>query len=389
MKGVQRVKPLAVGLLGCGDVSDIYFRNCAAFESLQVVACASLHRENALAKARQYGIERACAVEELLSSPEVEAILNLTSPQVHAELSLAALTNGKHVYTEKPLALTLRDGAALLETARSRGLRIGSAPETFLGARLQACRRAIDSGLIGEPVGASASVVSPGHEWHHPNPDFFYKQGAGPVLDMGPYYLTALVSLLGAVRRVSGFSRATFPERVIQSLPRRGELIRVEVATHVAGTLEFASGAIATVIASFDVWDSELPRIEIYGTEGTLCIPDVDPLEGPNIFGGKVLLRTRERSRWRGTPRPQGLEEWDTLPVGSAYSKNSRGLGLADMAYAIRSNRPHRADGRLAYHVLEVALGLLEAAQNRTCVQIASRCERPEPLSQDFPAVPL
>jgi len=380
------MKPLAVGLLGCGDVSDVYFRNCARFESVRIVACASLHDEKARAKAAQYSIPRVCTINELIEAPEIDAILNLTAPQVHAELSKAALASGKHVYTEKPLALSLPDGTELLRMADSGGLRIGSAPETFLGARLQACRRAIDSGLIGEPSGASAFVVSPGHEWHHPNPDFFYKPGAGPVLDMGPYYLTALVALLGPVQRVCGFSRITFPQRVIQSLPRRGERVDVEVATHIAGTLEFESGAIATVIASFDVWDSELPRIEIYGTEGTLCIRDVDPLQGPNVFGGEVLVRTRDRSRWRGTPRPGGLEHWDTLPLGNAFTENSRGLGLADMAYAIRNNRPHRANGRLAYHVLEVALGLLESAETRSYREIASTCERPGPLPEGFPA---
>jgi predicted dehydrogenase len=319
-----------------------------------------------------------------MSAAEIDAVLNLTSPQAHAALSLAALASGKHVYTEKPLALSLADGAQLLETARTHGLRIGSAPETFLGPRLQACRRAIDSGLIGEPIGAGAFVVSHGHEWHHPNPDFFYKKGAGPVLDMGPYYITALVALLGPVRRVSGFARASFPERVIETAPRRGAVISVEVATHVAGTLEFESGAIGTLIASFDVWDSELPRMEVYGSEGTLCIPDVDPLEGPNVFGGKVLVRTRARARWRGTPRPPGLEEWDELPVGTSFAENSRGLGLAEMAMAMEAGRPHRASGELAYHVLEVALALLEACETHGCRNVTSTCERPAPLPVDF-----
>jgi predicted dehydrogenase len=380
------MQKLSVGLLGCGDVSDIYFKNCARSEALQIVACASLHVQKARDKAAQYSIPRACSVDELFRAPEVEVILNLTSPQVHAELNLAALAAGKHVYTEKPLASTLAEGAKILEQAKSRHLRVGSAPDTFLGARLQACRRALDSGLIGQPVAAAAFVVSPGHEWHHPNPEFFYKPGAGPVLDMGPYYLTALVSLLGPVRKVSGFSRITFAQRTVQSLPRRGEVFPVEVATHVAGTLLFASGAIGTMIASFDVWDSELPRIEIYGTTGTLRIADVDPILGPNIFGGQVLFRTRETSRWRGIPRPAGLEEWDQLPVGSAYTENSRGLGLADMAYGIRNARPHRASGELAFHVLEVSLGLLRAAETETSVPIQSTCERPAPLPESFPS---
>jgi predicted dehydrogenase len=351
---------------------------------VRIVACASLHVEKAHAKAAQYSIPRACTVDELLQAPEVDTVLNLTSPQAHAALSRAALLNGKHVYTEKPLALSLSDGAELLEIARTRGLRIGSAPETFLGARLQACRRAIDAGLIGEPVGASAFVVSHGHEWHHPDPEFFYKRGAGPVLDMGPYYITALVSLLGPVRRVSGFARTTFSERTVETEPRRGARIAVEVATHVAGTLEFASAAVGTMIASFDVWDSELPRMEIYGTEGTLCLPDPDPLEGPNIFGGTVLVRNRARSRWRGTPRPNGLDDWDELPVGTSFAENSRGLGLAEMAMAIDAGRPHRANGALAYHVLEVALALLEASETRTSREIASTCERPASLPEGF-----
>jgi len=374
------MKKLSVGLLGCGDVSDIYFKNCARSEAVRIVACANRHVEKARAKAAEYSIPKACSIDELIHAPEVDVILNLTSPQVHGELNLAALEAGKHVYTEKPLASTLSEGARILQEARSRGLRVGCAPDTFLGARLQACRRAMDSGLIGQPVAATAFVVSPGHEWHHPNPEFFYKPGAGPVLDMGPYYLTALVALLGPVRKVSGFSRTTFPRRTVQSLPRRGEVFTVEVATHVAGTLQFANGAIGTMIASFDVWDSELPRMEIYGTEGTLRIPDVDPILGPNIFGGPALFRTRDRSRWRGIPRPEGLEEWDTLPVGNVYTENSRGLGLADMAFGIAGDLPHRASGELAYHVLDVSLALLRAAETGTSIAVDSTCERPDPL---------
>ncbi len=374
------MKPLAVGLIGCGDVSDIYFANCSRFASVTIVACASRTAEHARAKAARYGIPRVYGVEELVAAPEVEAILNLTSPQAHVPITRAALESGKHVYTEKPLALSVTQGADLLELARRRGLRVGSAPETFLGARLQACRRALDDGLIGEPVGASAFVVSPGHEWHHPNPAFFYERGAGPVLDMGPYYLTAVVTLLGPVRRVSGFSRTTFPVRTIPAGPRRGQTMPVEVATHVAGTLELDGGLPVTFVASFDVWDSSLPRIEIYGTKGTLCIPDPDPIHGPNIFGGPLLVRTRERSRWRGSPRPAGLEEWETLPVGGAYTENSRGLGLAEMADAIREGRPHRADGALALHVVETALALLEAAEAGESRRVSSTCTRPAPL---------
>ena len=348
------MKKYNVGLLGCGDICDIYFKSCLSSEILNMAACASLHEEKAHRKAQEYNIPKACSIVDLINDPQIDIILNLTVPEVHGKFNLAALEAGKHVYSEKPLAAVLEDGQNIIALAKSKGLKVGCAPDTFLGGRLQTCRKAIDEGLIGEPTAAAAFVVSPGHEWHHPNPEFFYKPGGGPLLDIGPYYLTALVSLLGPVKSCCGFSKTTFPERTVLCGPKLGEHIKVEVPTYFSGTMEFSIGVIGTITASFDIWDSQLPRIEIYGTAGTLCIPDVDPLEGPNVFGGPVLIKTKETSRWRGVPRKPELRDWDELSVIHKYNENSRGLGLSDMAYAIRDRRPNRASGEMAYHVLEI-----------------------------------
>jgi predicted dehydrogenase len=373
-----------VGLLGCGDICDIYFKNGLRSEILTMAACASLHEEKAHRKAQEYNIPKACSIDDLINDPQIDIILNLTVPEVHAKFNLAALEAGKHVYSEKPLAAVPEDGQTIIALAKSKGLIVGCAPDTFLGGRLQTCRKAIDEGLIGEPTAAAAFVVSPGHEWHHPNPEFFYKPGGGPLLDIGPYYLTALVSLLGPVTSCCAFSKTTFPERTVLCGPKSGESIKVEVPTYISGTMEFSTGVIGTITASFDIWDSQLPRIEIYGTAGTLCVPDVDPLEGPNLFGGPVLIKTKETSRWRGVPRKPELQDWDDLSVSHKYNENSRGLGLSDMAYAIRDGRPHKASGEMAYHVLEIGYALLESAKNRQYYHLSSTCNRPDPLPVDF-----
>lgn len=235
-------------------------------------------------------------------------------------------------------------------------------PDTFLGAGLQTCRKVIDDGLIGEPIGATAFMTSHGPEDWHPDPEFVYQAGGGPMLDMGPYYLTALVALMGPVRRVCGSARITFPERVIGSEPKRGQVMKVEVPTHVAGVLDFASGAVGTILMSFDVWAAELPRIEIYGTEGSLSLPD------PNTFGGPVRLKRAKDKRWR------------TVPLTHGYAENWRGIGVADMASAIGSDRPHRASGDLAYHVLDIMHAIQDASQASRYVALGSTCGRPAPL---------
>jgi predicted dehydrogenase len=354
--------PVSVGVIGCGTISSIYLQMAKRLRILDVQACADLYLERAQARATEFDIPRACSVEALLADPEIEVVLNLTVPAAHAEITLAALEAGKHVYTEKPLAISRIDGRRVLDEAKERRLRLGSAPDTFLGGGLQTCRKLIDDGWIGEPVAAVAFMMSRGPERWHPDPAFFYQQGAGPMLDMGPYYLTALVSLLGPIRRVTGSARITFAERTITSQPRFGATIPVTTPTHIAGVLDFASGAVGTIITSFDVWASNVPRIEVYGTHGSLSVPD------PNTFGGPVRVRRA------------GAEAWSELPLTHGYTENSRGIGLAEMAYALRSGRPHRADGDLAYHVLDVMQAFEESSEQGQHVEMSSTCSRPAPL---------
>ena len=381
------MKPFKVGVIGIGDICDIYFTNLRKYEVVEVVACAGRDLGKAQRIAAKYGIAKAYANGfDLIADPEIDIILNLTTPGAHFELNQAALLAGKHVYTEKPLAATFAESKILIDLAAEKGLYVGSAPDTFLGSRLQTCRELIDSGVLGEILGASAFVVSHGHEWFHPNPAFFYQVGGGPLLDIGPYYMTALLSLLGPIRTCAGMARKTFAQRVIESEPRRGEVIDVEVDTHITGTYEFASGAIATIIASFDVWDSELPRLEIYGTKGTICLRDIDPLGGPNLFGGEMLLRTRENYRWIGLPRQEPLPDWKVVPVNHPFSENSRGIGLADMAYAIIQQRPERASGRMALHQIEAMEGLIRSAHDKQYYTMTTTFEQPAPLPVDFPA---
>ncbi len=355
-----------IGIIGCGNISDIYLQAGEKFPILDLIACADLDEERAAAKAAQYGI-RAESVDGLLADPAIDIVINLTIPAAHAAVDLAAIQAGKSVYGEKPLALSRDDGAAVLDRAAQAGVRVGSAPDTFLGAGLQTCRRLIDEGVIGEPVAATAFMVGHGHEHWHPNPEFYYKAGGGPLFDMGPYYLTALVALMGPIRRVSGATRVTFPQRTISSQPFAGQVIDVEVPTHVSGLLDFANGAIGTMIMSFDVWSSTLPWLEIYGSEGTLRLPD------PNTFGGPVSYR-------RGRD-----EEWVDVPLAFSYAENSRGIGAADMAHALRSGRPHRASGEMAQHVLDIMQALGDASDAGRHVTLSTTCVRPAPLQADLP----
>ena len=350
-----------IGIIGCGNISDIYLQSNEKFSAIEIVACADIMPERAEAKAEQYGI-KALSVDDLLAELSIDIVINLTIPDAHAEVDRAVLSAGKSVYGEKPLALNRADGKAILDLAADKGLRVGSAPDTFLGAGLQTCRKLVDDGVVGEPVAATAFMLNHGHEHWHPAPEFYYKSGGGPMYDMGPYYLTALVSIMGPVKRVTGSTRRTFAERTISSEPLDGTVIDVEVPTHINGVLDFANGAIATVITSFDVWSSTLPFIEIYGSEGTLRLPD------PNTFGGPVYVK-------RGRD-----EVWDEIPLSHIYDENSRGLGVADMAAAIVGGRPHRASGEMAYHVLDIMAAIHDASDNGEHVMLESTCARPAAL---------
>jgi predicted dehydrogenase len=348
-----------VGIIGCGNISGIYCQNVQALEILHLAAFADLVPERAQAKATEFGA-RACPVDELLADPDIEIVLNLTVPKAHEEVALAAIEAGKSVYNEKPLAVTRDGGRRILEAAEAKGVLVGCAPDTFMGAGIQTCRKLIDDGWIGDPVGATAFFTCRGHEIWHPDPEFYYEVGGGPMLDMGPYYLTALVALMGPVRRVTGSTATTFPHRTITSKPKYGKKVEVEVPTHAVGVLDFAAGGIATIMTTFDVWAAELPRIEVYGTLGTLAVPD------PNTFGGPVRI-------WLNG-------EWSDVPLSHGYAENGRGLGLADMAYALRSGRPHRANGRMAYHVLDVMESVEDANRSGRHLGLESTCEKPAPL---------
>ncbi|MCB9451520.1 MAG: Gfo/Idh/MocA family oxidoreductase [Anaerolineaceae bacterium] len=357
-----------VGIIGCGNIFPQYIRGCRLFEILDVIACADADLSRAQARAEEFGGGlRACSVDELLNDPEIEIVVNLTIPSAHAEISLAAIAVGKHVHSEKPLAVTREDGKRVIAAAKVKGVKVSCAPDTFLGGGLQTCRKLIDDGAIGVPVAATAFMAGHGPEDWHPNPSIFYQVGGGPMFDMGPYYLTALVHLLGPVRRVTGSARISFPERTSTKNPAlAGKSVHVEVPTHLAGVLDFQSGAIGTLVTSFDVWHHQLPRIEIYGSNGTLSVPD------PNTFGGPVLLRQADDNTWREIPL--------------AYSADvGRGIGTADLAYAVRSGRGHRASGEMAYHVLDMMHAIGEASERGLHMMLESSCAQPIPLPLNLP----
>lgn len=358
MKG-RRVK---VGIVGCGTICPYYCEPMQKLKILDIFACADLVGRNAESMAEKFGIPHVLSVEELVSHPEVEIVLNLTIPAAHAEVALKAIRAGKHVYNEKPIAATAEQGRRILQAARKHKVLVGSAPDTFLGGGLQTCRKIIDDGWIGEPVAASANFMCHGPESWHPSPDFYFKKGAGPLMDMSPYYLNALVNMLGPIAGVQGCAKRTFKKRLITSEPRFGERIEVEIPTHISAIFEFANGAMGTLTFSYDVWAHQQPCIEVHGTLGSLSVPD------PNTFGGPVRFRGKNDTKWKDVPLTHG------------YTEQFRGLGVADMAYAIPGKRKHRASGDLGYHVLDVTTSILRAAESGKRLKISSKCPRPAPL---------
>lgn len=352
-----------IGIIGTGSIFGAYVKGCRAFDILEIAACADIDSLKAEDKAEEFEVSRACSVEDLLADPEIKIVVNLTVPKAHAEVSLAAINAGKHVYSEKPLAVTRRDGQKILTAARQKGVLVGCAPDIFLGGHQQTCRKLIDDGWIGEPVAAVAFLPGHGHgpESWHPNPDFFYQTGGGPIFDMGPYHLTALINLLGPVKRITSLARISFPERIATSEMHRGRRIPVEVPTHVVGALDFVGGPVATITLSFDIWAAKLPHLEVYGSEGTLSATD------PSLFRGSVWIRRA------------GADEWSEMPLTHS-AEVGRGIGVADMAYAIASGRPHRASGELAYHVLDILCAFEESSESGRHIEITSRCSRPAPL---------
>lgn len=362
MHETQTMDPLNVALIGTGNISEAYIKGCRAFDALNLVACADLNLDKARSVAAKYEIPQVKTVEALLADPAIDLVINLTVPLAHAEVSLAVIASGKHLYSEKPLAAAFDDAQRIVKAAAEAGVRIGCAPDTFMFAPHQRCRQLIDAGAIGQPVAAIGCMASRGPESWHPNPDFFYQPGGGPMLDMGPYYITALVHLLGPAARVTGSARSSFSERIAGD----GHRIPVNVATHVTGTIEFQSGVIATLIISFDVAGHRLPLMEIYGSESTLAVPD------PNGFEADVKTYDPATKTWV-THDLLHPPEW------------ARGIGVADMAYGIMTGRPHRASGELALHVTEIMFAFEEAARSGRRIDLTTTCQRPKALPIGLP----
>jgi len=355
-------RKVKIGLIGCGSISRAYFAGCKRYDILEVIACADLDLKRAKQVAKVNGV-RGCTVDELLADPEIDIVINLTIPQAHAPVNERILNAGKHAYVEKPFGLDLKEARRVIALAKRKNLLVGGAPDTFLGGGVQTSRQLLDDGLIGKPVAGTAYCMSPGHESWHPSPEFYYKHGGGPMFDMGPYYITALVNLLGPVARVSGATAASFKHRTITSKPLNGKRVKVEVPTHYSGTLEFANGAIVTVIMSFDVIRGvDQPPITLYGSEGTMLVPD------PNTFVGPVKVKLK------------GETEFTERPLTHS-DQRLRGTGVADMAYSIlRKRRKYRCNGELVTHVIEVMSAFEKSSNSGRHVNIKTPMTRPKLL---------
>ena len=364
---------MKVGVIGCGNISAAYLQLSSLFTGYEITACADINPEAAKARANEFAIE-AHTVESLLQQPGVELVINLTVPVAHYEVSKLCLTSGKHVYSEKPYVLTLAEGESLKKLAADNELRIGSAPDTFLGGAHQAARNFIDNNGAGTIIGGSCAVQSSGMESWHPDPDFFFQVGGGPILDIAPYYVTNLVQLLGPVKSVVAMGNKPAEQRTITSEPRAGDKIDVEVDTSVRAILEFHSGAQVSLVASWDVRSHEHNHMELYGTTGTVYVPD------PNRFGDVVRVNNGETETVLQPLPTLGTPNYEDGDNGSIA--NYRGIGLADMVAAITNGRPHRCNGDLATHVIDVLTSILTATSNRQYIELATTCERPQALDE-------
>jgi predicted dehydrogenase len=358
------MRSIKIAMIGVGAISGIYLENITkTFKEIKLIGVCDLIRKRAELAKEKYNIPKIYdTMHDAFMDKEVDIILNLTRPSEHYEVTSLALNAGKHVYSEKPLGATLEEGEKLVALAENMKLMLGGAPDTFMGAGIQSCRKLIDDGYIGQPIGAAAFMICHGHETWHPDPEFYYKHGGGPMMDMGPYYITALVNLLGGVAGVTGVVKSSFPQRTITSEPKSGTIINVDVPTHVTGILNFDSGATATILTTFDVFYKQQARFEIYGTGGTMIVPD------PNYFGGCIQLLRPEDG------------EYKEMPLVFDYKENSRGLGLADMAKALQTGRSFRADYHQTYHVLEILTSFEKSSKARAYLPLKTKYTRGEPM---------
>ncbi|MEM7735502.1 MAG: Gfo/Idh/MocA family oxidoreductase [Deinococcota bacterium] len=359
-------KTMNVGLIGAGNISDAYVRGLSLFEAVNLVAISDIDVPRANAKAQEHGIAKGYSVDDLFADDDVQMVINLTIPMVHAEVSLNALNAGKHVYSEKPLSVKREDAKQLVDTAAANKLGLGCAPDTFLGGGIQTCRKLIDQGVIGKPVAASAFMMRFGVEAWHPSPFSFFQYGGHPLFDMGPYYLNALVNLLGPIKSAVGLTQTGITERIIGSKPHAGTRLDIGAPIHNTALLETHAGQAITLIVSGEIIGSKLPNIEIYGDEGALVVPD------PNTFGGPIYVKQK------------GQSDWQEVAVDSAYgyTTNVRGLGAADLAMSLQDDRPARAGANLAYHVVDTLQTIHEAAEARRYLDVQSTVERPARLPE-------
>lgn len=362
-----------VAVIGCGHVSGEYFQSFPMHREIELAACADLDGGLAAKQAETYNIPKALHPDELLADPEIEIVVNLTPPAVHADVSLATIAAGKHVFSEKPLATTLEESERIVSAAREAGVLLGCAPSTFLGGPLQTLRKVVDDGWIGEPRAATAFFSFRGGEHWHPNIDPFYAKGAGPMLDIGCYLISTLLNIFGPAERVAAIAK-----KYTDTRPRPGgtpgvDDIKIDVSTHAAGTIEFASGPVVTMITSWELWATKLPFIEIYGTQGSVSVPYDD------VWGGQPVVRRGEPSDLAYIPTKPGGGTWREAPV-THNNKAHRAVAIADMASALRNGTPFRANHELAHHTLEVMLAFDESSQSNEIVALQSTCERPPAL---------
>ena len=376
------MKPVNVAMIGVGCISGIYLDNITkVFKDIKLIGVCDLVRERAENAQKKYEIPKLYeTMYDAFADPEVELVLNLTRPYEHFAVSKAALEAGKHVYSEKPLGASLEEGQELVRIAQTKGLMLGGAPDTFLGAGIQTCRRLIDDGYIGDVVGSAAFMICRGHESWHPDPDFYYQRGGGPLFDMGPYYITALINLLGGIRSVYGYAYTSYPTRLITANPHKGEIIKVNTPTHIESFLHFDSGITVSLLTSFDVYSTRQTNIEIYGTKGTLYVPD------PNCFGGNLVVGSGEVGAATAIVFHNGETGKDeTYPVTFDYAENSRCLGLDDIAVAIETGRPGRTTFKQTFHVLEAMAGVLKSAETGEPYVMTSHFDREAPMDPTLP----
>ncbi len=369
-------KEYGVGIIGCGNISESYFALIPLFRNLKLVACADLNPAASQARAQTYGV-KAQEIDALLANAAVDVVVNLTIPEAHYPVSKRALEAGKHVYSEKPFVLTLEQGEDLRRIADAGGLKVGSAPDTYLGGSQQFVRHLIDSGRVGKIMSGTAHVLGPGMESWHPNPDFFFAPGGGPILDMGPYYINALVNFVGPVKRVVAFSNRAHEHRTIGSGPRTGEKVPVTIATNTHAILEFVNGAQISLMASWDVWASRHQHIELYGTDGAIFVPD------PNFFGGPVELAGNDGA----AAGPVTVWDHPLTAKNFAFSwgteANYRGVGLADMMDAVTTGRDYRCSLDRSLHTIDVLTAILRASDEGRAIDIVTSCTQPEALGID------